>query len=87
VSQPGPQIRERHVRQVVDAAGGGKGHQVAQVPQIGPLGVLRPAPHGTEMPGESLDMDHRVCLHHPTLTKPDPMSKDIGIAAPRVMEE
>ena len=84
MSQPGPQIRELHVGQVVDPAIADKSHQVAQIPQIGPLGVLGLTPHGTEMPGEGLDMNHRVCLHHPTLTRLGAIGKDIAAGVLRV---
>ena len=84
MSQPGPQVRERHVRQIVDPAITNKGDQVAQVPQVGPLGVLGLTPHDTEMPGEGLDMNQRVCVHDLTLTRQSTIGKHIGVGARRV---
>jgi len=53
---------------------------VAQVTQVGPLRVLGHTPFGTEMPGKSHDRVSgfsRGRHHVLTLTKGDPIGKDI----------
>ncbi len=62
-----------------------KGHQVAQVTQVSPLGVLGLTPLGTKMSGKGLDVVDGICVHHLTLTKPGAIGKDIGAGARRVL--
>jgi len=51
------------------------------------LGVLGKTPFGTKMSGESVDQVDRVSVHDLTLTKPEPMSKDIDPVAPCVCQD
>ena len=53
------------------------GHQVAQVPRVGPLGVFGQTALGTKMSSEGADGVERAGVHDFTLTKPDAFSKDI----------